>query len=99
MEIKMPIKFHGTYAITTRCDGQEKRERCQKLTVSELSPQVLEAHFQDLDENDRPTHQVTFYDFGCKRIVNGKLKGNEAERLVLQVGDKEYEFSLYKPAR
>lgn len=99
MEIKMPIKFHGTYAITTRCDGSEKRERCQKLTVSELSPQVLEAQFQDLDENDRPTHQLTFYDFGCKRILNGRVKENEAERLVLQVRDKEYEFSLYKPSR
>jgi hypothetical protein len=54
---------------------------------------------EDLLENERPTHQFTFYDFGCKRILNGKLKGSEEERLVLLVQDKEYEFSLYRPSR
>jgi hypothetical protein len=54
---------------------------------------------ENLDEDDRPAHQVTFYDFGCKQILNGKLKGNEDERLVLLVQDKEYEFSLYSPTR
>ena len=99
MEIKMPIKFHATYAVTTRCEGKEKKERCQKLTVSELSPEALEASFKNLSEQERPTHQITFYDFGCKRILNGKLRDNDEERLVLQVQDKEYEFSLYKPSR
>ncbi len=99
MEIKMPIKFHATYAITTRCDGQEKRERCQKLTVSELSPEARKKAFGDMVEEERPTHQITFYDFGCKRILNGALTGNEEEKLVLQVQNKAYEFSLYKPSR
>lgn len=99
MEIKMPIKFHAAYAITTRCDGQEKKERCQKLTINELSPQSLEARFRDLPEHEKPTHQITFYDFGCKRILNGKLKENEEESVVFQVQNKEYTFSLYRPAQ
>lgn len=99
MEVKMPIKFHATYAIKTRCGGQEKRERCQKLTVSELSPEARETAFGDHGEAEKPTHQVTFYDFGCKRILNGTVKGNEEDKLVLLVQDKEYEFSLYTPSR
>ncbi len=99
MEIKMPIKFHATYAVTVRCDGKEKRERCQKLTVSELPPQDPESAPGREADSERPTHQITFYDFGCKRILEGSIRENDSERLVLRVQDKEYEFSLYKPSR
>ncbi|MHC1742391.1 MAG: hypothetical protein AB9873_05075 [Syntrophobacteraceae bacterium] len=99
MEVKMPVKFHATYAITTRCGGQEKRERCQKLSVNELSPEAREKAFGNMPEVERPTHQITFYDFGCKRILNGTLTGNEEDKLLLQVQDKEYEFKLYNPSR
>jgi len=44
-----------------------------------------------------PTHQVTFYDFGCKRIIEGKLIENNEERAVFRVKDKEYGFSPFKP--
>lgn len=99
MQIKMPIKFHATYTVTVRCDGKEKRERCQKLTVSELTRQPMEAASGSSSDPDQPTHQITFYDFGCKRILEGSIRDNEEQRLVLRVQDKEYEFSLYRPSR
>ena len=37
MEIKMPIKCHGNYVLSIRSGEEEDRERCQKLTVRQLS--------------------------------------------------------------
>jgi hypothetical protein len=99
MEISMPIKFHGNYLVVTRCEGREKRERCQKLTIRELAEQEKGEFKETLDPGPRPTHQITFYDFGCKRILDGALKENGEERVVFQVQDKEYEFSPFRPSR
>jgi len=97
MEIKMPIKFHGNYVLAIRSGDSEDRERCQKLTVRRLSEEEKEQSFKGLPEGDVPTHQVTFYDFGCKRIIEGVLKVNEADRIVFGVKKKDYEFSPFKP--
>lgn len=99
MEIKMPVKFHGSYLVVTRCEGREKRERCQKLTIRELTEGEKAGSSEALAPECRPTHQITFYDFGCKRLLDGLLKDNSEERAVFQVQDKEYEFSPYKPTR
>jgi hypothetical protein len=37
MEIKIPIKFHGNYVLSIRSGEKEDRERCQKLTIRQLS--------------------------------------------------------------
>ena len=50
-----------------------------------------------MDENSMPSHQITFYDFGCKRIIEGKMKVNEEARMVFAVSDKEYEFKPFVP--
>ncbi len=97
MEIRMPIKFHGNYVLSIRCGDSEARERCQKLTIRELSADEKERSYKGIDEAETPTHQVTFYDFGCKRIIEGKIKSNETGRVAFQVKDKEYEFSPFIP--
>lgn len=93
MEIRMPISFHGNYQVVVRSGDSESREKCQKLTVSQLPS----GESAKPAEGDASTHLVIFYSFGCKRIVEGTLKVNEQERLVVQSRDKEYEFSPVKP--
>ncbi|MCX7634866.1 MAG: hypothetical protein N2Z74_03895 [Syntrophales bacterium] len=97
MEIKMPVKFHGNYVVSIRSGDKEDRERCQKLTIRRLSPEEQERFFKGLPPEDIPTHQVTFYDFGCKRIIEGILKDNGEERVSFLVKDKEYAFSPFVP--
>ena len=80
MKIKMPVKFHGNYRVTIRQGEWETRERCQKLVVRELTPSEKEQYYKQMDENDTPTHQVSFFDFGCRRIIEGKLTANEEEQ-------------------
>ncbi len=98
-DIRMPIKFHGNYAIVIRCGDTQSRERCQKLTVRELSADEKSKYEGSADEGGTPTHHVTFYDFGCKRIIEGRLGENEEDRVVFKVQDKEYEFAPFKPVR
>jgi hypothetical protein len=95
--IKMPIKFHGNYVLIIRLGESEERERCQKLTVRALSSDEKEQAYPGLDEKSIPSHQITFYDFGCKRVIEGKMKVNEEARMVFAVSDKEYEFKPFVP--
>lgn len=97
MDIKMPIKFHGSYQLIIRRGDSKSRERCQKLTVRELSTEEKGLHAGESDGCVLPTHLITFYDFGCKRIVEGRLKENEEDHVVFVVQDKEYTFSLLRP--
>lgn len=92
MPIKMRIMFHGNYLLVTRYSGQEKRERCQKLNVKELPA-------GDSSGDDQPTHQITFYDFGCKRLLNARIKEDLEDKVVFETQDKEYEFSPLRPRR
>jgi hypothetical protein len=96
-EIRMPIYFHANYKVIIRTTDWETRERAQKLSIRELSPEEQKASFKDLAEKDMPTHQIIFYDFGCKRVIEGKLLENVEEKLVFKVQEKEYEFSHLKP--
>jgi len=96
-KIRMPIKFHGNYVVIIRLGDAEERERCQKLTVRALSADERERSYPNLDEANVPSHQITFYDFGCKRVIEGRMKVNEEERMVFAVRDKEYEFKPFIP--
>lgn len=97
MKINMPIKFHGNYVVIIKTGEKEDRERCQKLTVRELTTEEIESAYSHVPEGERPTHQVTFYDFGCKRIVEGVIKENTEEILSFVVKDKEYIFTPFVP--
>ena len=96
-DIKMPIYFHANYKVIIRTKDWETRERAQKLSIRELSPEEQKVSFKDLAEKDMPTHQIIFYDFGCKRVIEGKLLENVQEKIVFKVQEKEYEFSHLKP--
>ncbi len=91
MDIKMPLKFHGTYHITVREGDSEKRETCQKLVMSKLSQDP--ASSADPSGEKTPTHLIVYYSFGCKRMIEGRLKENLDNKAVFQVLNKEYEFS------
>ncbi|TWI71121.1 hypothetical protein LZ24_02085 [Desulfobotulus alkaliphilus] len=101
MEIRMPIKSYGNYVVAIRQNKEETRERCQQLRVRRLSPEEQQKAYRDqgLSEEAMPTHQIIFYDFGCKRIIEGKLAENEEDRTVFQVQDKEYVFFPFVPKR
>jgi len=94
----MPIKFHGNYLVTLRSGNSRSRERCQKLTVRELAENEA-VQLSSASSKTAATHRITFYDFGCKRIIESRIKVDETDKLVFQVGDKDYELSSYKPAR
>ena len=98
LKIKMPIKFHGNYRVTIRQGEWETRERCQKLVVRELTPSEKEQYYKQkqMDEKDVPTHQVSFFDFGCRRIIEGKLIVNDENSMSFAVEEKEYEFSPFR---
>ncbi len=91
MDIKMPVKVFGTYQVTVREGDSEKKETCQKLTMSRLAQE--EASSEDLQDQEAPTHLIVYYSYGCKRMVQGKLKENEEQKVVFQAQGKEYEFS------
>ncbi len=99
MPIKMRIMFPGNYSVVTRYSGNEKRERCQKLTIRELTADEKQ-HLGPEDSGDGvPTHQITFYDFGCKRLLNARLKEDLEDKAVFETQGKEYEFSPLRPSR
>jgi hypothetical protein len=99
MPIKMRIMFPGNYSVVTRYSGQEKRERCQKLTIRELTPDEMQHPGTGDCGDNAPTHQITFYDFGCKRLLNARLKEDQEDRAVFETQGKEYEFAPLRPAR
>jgi hypothetical protein len=99
MSIKMRIVFPGNYSVVTRYSGQEKRERCQKLTIRELTRAEKEHLEEGESGGDSPTHQITFYDFGCKRLLNARIKEDLEDKAVFETRGKEYEFSPLRPAR
>jgi hypothetical protein len=95
MDIKMPVTFHGSYQVTMRSGDVEKKETCQKLTFSRLSSQGQGE--SDPGESQKPTHLITYFSFGCRRMLEGKIKENEENRVVFQVDDREFEFSPSRP--
>jgi hypothetical protein len=99
MAIKMPVKFHANYVVTIRTKDWEARERAQKLTIRELTDEEKKRSFKGMEEKDMPNYQFTFYDFGCKRVLEGSLVKNEEDRVSFQVKEKEYEFHLFVPKR
>lgn len=99
MPIKMKIMFPGNYSVVTRYLGEEKRERCQKLNIRDLTPDEIGQLGPGESGEDAPTHQITFYDFGCKRLLNARLREDAEDRVVFETQGKEYEFSPLRPSR
>jgi hypothetical protein len=88
MSIKMPLKFAGSYKVVTRHQGAEKQEFCQKLTISPLQGAEQGAGGQV----DLPAYLITYFCFGCRRVLEGRLKENREDRVVFQVDERELEI-------
>jgi hypothetical protein len=88
MSIKMPLKFVGRYTVITRQGGAEKQELCQKLTMTPLAGREPGAG----GEEDSPTHLVTYFCFGCRRVLEARIKENREDGVVFQVDEREFEF-------
>ncbi|MGA2400675.1 MAG: hypothetical protein ABSG91_03080 [Syntrophobacteraceae bacterium] len=88
MSIKMPLKFLGSYKVVTRHGGTQKQELCQKLTMTPLAGQEQAAG----GEENSPAYLITYFCFGCRRVLEGRLKENREDRVVFQVDDREFEF-------
>lgn len=88
MSIKMPLKFAGSYKVVTRQGGLEKQEFCQKLALTPLPGQEHDAG----GEENVPAYLITYFCFGCRRILEGRLKENREDKVVFQVDNREFEF-------
>jgi hypothetical protein len=86
MSIKMPLKFAGSYKVVTRHGGNEKQEFCQKLSMTPLAREGAGV------EADLPAYLITYFCFGCRRVVEGKLKENKEEKVVFLVDEREMEI-------
>jgi hypothetical protein len=42
-----------------------------------------------------PSHQITYFCFGCRRVFEGRIKEDGEEKVVFEVGDRELEFRPY----
>jgi len=95
----MQILPNHYYVKIMRHKEWEKLGRCMHLNVKELTPQEKERYKDLREEKDIPTHKVTFYDFEFYQALEGKIKENTPEKLILYMGeDKEYEFRPFKLA-
>lgn len=88
MSIKMPLKFLGSYQVVMRRGETEKQEICQKLTMTPIAGQEEKSGSVE----NSPTHLITYFCFGCRRVLEGRIKENEEDRAVFQVDEREYEF-------
>ena len=88
MSIKMPLKFAGSYKVVTRRDGAEKQEFCQKLTMTPLAESEQAAG----GEADLPAYLITYFCFGCRRVLEGRLKENREDGVIFQVDERELEI-------
>lgn len=90
MSIKMPLRFHGSYKVVTRQGGMEKQEICQKLSITPIVGQDPDA---PAPPENPSTYLITYFCFGCRRVLEGKIMENVEGKAVFQVDEREYEFS------
>lgn len=94
----MKVLPNRYYRMVMRHGDWEKRGRCFHLKLKKLAPEEKKCFEGVRGENDMPTHRVAFYDFEFYRVLEGKIKEETEDILVLDLGGgKEYEFSLFKP--
>ena len=84
MSIKMPLKFLGRYKVVTRQGGAEKAEFCQKLTMTPMDAGAA--------GEGASKYLITYFCFGCRRVLEGSIKENKEDGVVFQVDDREFEF-------
>ena len=86
-KIKMPISFHGDFNISIKDGESEKKGHCQKLFIKALPEDYKK------DAAEIPTHRVTYFDWGCRYLIEGKLVDNEDDHVSFESLGKVYKFS------
>ena len=95
MDIKMPILANRYYRMIMRFQEWERSGMCFHLRVQQMNPEDKKSYEGYVDKEEIPTCRCIFYDFEYYRVIEGRLKENMKDRLVLDIGrGKEYEFSL-----
>lgn len=87
-KIKMPLSFHGNYIVSITDGDDEKRGRCQKLFIK-----ALPGDQSGQSGEVAPRYRVTYFDFGCRYLVDGELVENEEGHVSFQAAGKIYTFS------
>ena len=96
MEIRMPILSNRYYRMVMRFKDWRKPGMCFHLRVQELTPEEKKLYEGFTDKGDIPTCRIIFYDFEYHRVLDGWIKENTEDKLVLAMGrGKEYEFSPF----
>jgi hypothetical protein len=94
MEIRMPVLANRYYRMVMRFQNWERPGMCFHLRVRELAPEERKLYEDHINGGDVPTCRIMFYDFECHRVLDGWIKENTEDKLVLDMGrGKEYEFS------
>jgi hypothetical protein len=88
MNIKMPLKFAGNYRVVTRDGGSETQEVCRKLSMTPLG----KSEQGEGSLENSPSYQITYFCFGCRRVLQGRLKENREDKVVFDVDGREMEF-------
>ena len=95
-KIKMPISFHGNYTVSIIDGDVQKGDRCQKLFIKRLPGNRGE---ESDDNKSMPTYRVTYFDFGCRYLIEGTLIENEEDHVSFDAKGKIYTFSPAAPKR
>jgi hypothetical protein len=93
-KIKMPISFHGNYVVSIIDGDLKKKDRCQKLFIKTL-PGKHEGESDDI--KSMPTYRITYFDFGCRYLIDGTLVENEEDHVSFDSKGKIYTFSPAVP--
>jgi len=97
MQTRMPVLPWHYYNMVMRCQDRDKKwerqGRCLHLKVSELTSGEKERYRGVKDEKEIPTHKISYYDFECYHTLEGRIKEDTENKLILEMGKgKEYEF-------
>ncbi len=89
-KVKMPLSFHGNYVVSVTEGDEEKRGRCQKLFIKALpGDQSEKSGSSDIAQK----YRVTYFDFGCRYLIDGILVENEEDHVSFEAAGKVYSFS------
>lgn len=89
-KIRMPISFHGNYVVSVTEGDEKKQGRCQKLFIKALPGS---GSGQSGGSDSVSKYRVTYFDFGCRYLIEGVLVENEKDHVSFEAAGKIYRFS------
>ncbi|HEU19151.1 MAG TPA: hypothetical protein ENO00_07200 [Deltaproteobacteria bacterium] len=89
-KIKMPISFHGNYVVSVTEGDEKKQGRCQKLFIKALPGDKT---VESVGTEGIQKYRITYFDFGCRYLLNGILVENEEDHVSFESAGRIYRFS------